>query len=104
MALIESGGKRVAFAVDVAAAAQAQAGQERHRRAPALHGILAEHRESDGREEGEYGMERHAQQHAEEAQNRGAPLQSLLLIDLALELAQPRRAMGGRRAPAHLAE
>jgi len=103
-ALIESGGQRVALAVDVAAAAQPETGQERQGRTPALHGILPEHREGESREHGEGGMERHAQQYAEEAEDSGAPLQRLLLVDLALELAQPRRAMGGRSTPAHLAE
>src|SRR5690349_13421319 len=91
MRLAHAGREGVALAIDLAAAAQAEAGEQHQRRAPALDHVLRQCGEGEGRQQREGPADGEGEHGADEPDRRGAELQRLLLVPLAIELTQPRR-------------
>src|SRR5258708_1862242 len=81
----------VAFAVDLAAGAEAKTGKQGHGWAPALDRILTERGEGKGRQQRESGVDRKAQHDAGGTRTGGGDLQGQLRGKLGVKLAPPRR-------------
>ena len=81
--------QRIAFLVDLRLGAEAEAPKQRHRRAPALDGMLQQKARHDGRQREKAAIDKRSQAQADERHCGGIGLEGPFDIPLAVEIVEP---------------